>query len=150
MHASLGPSAAVAQFVDGKLTIWVHSQGVYPIRTAIAPVLGMQEDDIRVIQTEGSGCYGHNGADDAALDAALLAQKFEGAPVSVKWMRADELTWEPYGPAMVMKLQASLGADGEVLDWNHDVWSYPHLRPSPCGRTPVWFTGCLAPGRTLG
>ncbi|MFN2237423.1 MAG: molybdopterin cofactor-binding domain-containing protein, partial [Anaerolineales bacterium] len=76
MHASLGPSAAVAQFVDGKLTIWVHSQGVYPIRSAIAPVLGLQEGDIRTIQTEGSGCYGHNGADDAALDAALLARKF--------------------------------------------------------------------------
>jgi CO/xanthine dehydrogenase Mo-binding subunit len=135
MHASLGPSAAAAQFVDGKLTIWVHSQGVYPIRTAIAPILGMLEEDIRVIQTEGSGCYGHNGADDAALDAALLAQKLDGVPVSVKWMRPDELAWEPYGPAMVMKLQASLGSDGQVLDWNHDVWSYPHLgRPRGGGR----------------
>jgi CO/xanthine dehydrogenase Mo-binding subunit/aerobic-type carbon monoxide dehydrogenase small subunit (CoxS/CutS family) len=135
MHASLGPSAAVAQFINGVLTIWVHSQGVYPIRTAIAPVLGLQEEDIRVIQTEGSGCYGHNGADDAALDAALLALKFEGTPVSVKWMRADELTWEPYGPAMVMKMQASLSHEGQVLDWNHDVWSYPHLgRPRGGGR----------------
>jgi CO/xanthine dehydrogenase Mo-binding subunit len=135
MHASLGPSAAVAQFKDEKLTIWVHSQGVYPIRSAIAPVLGLREGDIRIIQTEGSGCYGHNGADDAALDAALLARKFAGRHVSLKWMRADELTWEPYGPAMVMKLRASLGAAGEVLDWNHDVWSYPHLgRPSAGGR----------------
>lgn len=135
MHASLGPSAAVAQFSNGKLTIWVHSQGVYPIRTAIAPILGLREEDIRVIQTEGSGCYGHNGADDAALDAALLARRFVGTPVSVKWMRPDEFTWEPYGPAMVLKLQASLGPEGEVLDWNHDVWSYPHLgRPSGGGR----------------
>jgi nicotinate dehydrogenase subunit B len=135
MHASLGPSAAVAKYAEGKLTIWVHSQGVYPIRKALAPVLGMQEEDIRVIQTEGSGCYGHNGADDAALDAALLALKFEGAPVSVKWMRPDEFTWEPYGPAMVLKLQASLSPEGEVLDWNHDVWSYPHLgRPRGGGR----------------
>ena len=69
----------------------------------------MDEADIRVIQTEGAGCYGHNGADDAALDAALLAQHLEGDPVSLKWMRADEFTWEPYGPAMVMKVQASLG-----------------------------------------
>jgi len=135
MHASLGPSAAVAQLVNGKLTIWVHSQGVYPIRTAIAPVLGMLEENIRVIQTEGSGCYGHNGADDAALDAALLAQKLDGVPISVKWMRADELSWEPYGPAMVLKLQASLSPGGEVLDWNHDIWSYPHLgRPRGGGR----------------
>jgi CO/xanthine dehydrogenase Mo-binding subunit/aerobic-type carbon monoxide dehydrogenase small subunit (CoxS/CutS family) len=135
MHASLGPSAAVAQLKDGKLTIWAHSQGVYPIRGAIAPILGMQENDIRVIQTEGSGCYGHNGADDAALDAALLAQKMAGIPISVKWTRADEITWEPYGPAMVMKMQANLGLMGEVLNWNHDVWSYPHLgRPFPGGR----------------
>ena len=135
MHASLGPSAAVAKFEYGKLTIWLHSQGVYPIRTALAPILGLREENIRVIQTEGSGCYGHNGADDAALDAALLALKFEGAPVSVKWMRPDEFTWEPYGPAMVMQLQASLSSEGEVLDWNHDVWSYPHLgRPRGGGR----------------
>jgi nicotinate dehydrogenase subunit B len=127
MHAALGPSAAVAQMMGGKLTLWVHSQGVYPIRSNIAPVLGMDEADIRVIQTEGSGCYGHNGADDAALDAALLARHFQGVPVSVKWMRADELTWEPYGPAMVLKMQASLDQDNEVVDWNHDVWSYPHL-----------------------
>lgn len=135
MHASLGPSAAVAQYVDGKLTVWVHSQGVYPIRSAIAPVLGMEEGDIRVIQTEGSGCYGHNGADDAALDAALLAREMEGTPISVKWMRRDELTWEPYGPAMVVKMQASLGVKNEVIDWNHDVYSYPHLgRPREGGR----------------
>ncbi len=135
MHASLSPSAAVALYVNGRLTLWVHSQGVYPIRQEIAPVLGMREDDIRVIQVEGSGCYGHNGADDAALDAALLAQKLEGVPISVKWARADEHTWEPFGPAMVMKLQASLGPEGEVLDWNHDVWSYPHLgRPRGGGR----------------
>jgi CO/xanthine dehydrogenase Mo-binding subunit len=135
MHASLGPSAATAQYENGKLTIWLHSQGVYPIRAALAPVLGMDEADIRVIQTEGSGCYGHNGADDAALDAAYLALKFEGVPVSLKWMRADELTWEPYGPAMVLELQASLSPEGEVLAWNHDVWSYPHLgRPHSGGR----------------
>jgi nicotinate dehydrogenase subunit B len=127
MHASLGPSAAVAWMEDGKLTIWVHSQGVYPIRSAIATVLGMDEADIRVIQIEGAGCYGHNGADDAALDAALIARYLTGNPVSVKWMRADEMTWEPYGPAMVLKLRASLGQEGQVIDWNHEVWSYPHL-----------------------
>lgn len=135
MHASLGPSAAVAQYEDGKLTLWVHSQGVYPIRAAVAPVLGMAEDDIRVIQVEGAGCYGHNGADDAALDAALLARCCPGDPISVQWMRADEFAWEPYGPAMVIKMQAGLGAQGELLDWNHEVWSYPHLgRPRGGGR----------------
>jgi CO/xanthine dehydrogenase Mo-binding subunit len=126
MHAALGPSAAVAQAVDGKLTVWTHAQGVYPPRAAIAQVLGMAEEDVHVIHMDGPGCFGHNGADDAALDAALLAQALPGRPVSLKWMRADEHAWEPYGPAMVVKLQASLNAKGKVLDWNHDVWGYPH------------------------
>jgi nicotinate dehydrogenase subunit B len=127
MHASLGPSGAVALFEDGILTLWVQSQGVYPIRSAVAHVLDIPENNVRVIHVEGAGCYGHNGADDAALDAALLARALPGRPVSLKWMRADEHTWEPYGPAMAIQMQASLGVDGEVLDWNHDVWSYPHL-----------------------
>ncbi len=127
MHASLGPSAAVAQVVDGKLTVWTHAQGVYPPRAAIAHALGMPEDDVRVVHMQGPGCYGHNGADDAALDAALLARALPGRPVSLKWMRADEHAWEPYGPATVIQVQASLNADGDVVDWNHDVWGYSHL-----------------------
>jgi nicotinate dehydrogenase subunit B len=127
MHASLGPSAAVAQLIEGKLTVWTHSQGVYPLRAALAQVLGMPEDDIHAIHVDGPGCYGHNGADDAALDAALLARAVPGRPVSLKWMRVDEHTWEPYGAATAIKMQASLSAGGDVLDWNHDVWGYSHI-----------------------
>ena len=126
MHASLGPSAAVAWMMDGKLTIWTHSQGVYPLRASIARVLGMSNDDIRTIHMDGPGCFGHNGADDAALDAALLSRALPGRPVSLKWTRADENSWEPYGPATVIKMQASLNSGGEVIDWNHDVWGYAH------------------------
>ncbi|NIP69423.1 MAG: molybdopterin-dependent oxidoreductase, partial [Planctomycetales bacterium] len=126
MHASLGPSAAVAQMIDGELTVWTHAQGVFPPRGAIAQVLGMSEDSVRVVHVEGPGCYGHNGADDAALDAALLARALPGRPVSVKWTRADEHTWEPYGSATVLRMQASLNAGGDVIDWNHDVWAYTH------------------------
>ena len=126
MHASLGPSAAVAQLVDGKLTVWTHNQGVYPLRASLAKVLGMKEGDIRAIHMDGPGCFGHNGADDAALDAALLARNLPGRPVSLKWMRADENAWEPYGPATVIKMQASLNAGGDVIDWNHDVRGYAH------------------------
>jgi CO/xanthine dehydrogenase Mo-binding subunit len=137
MHAALGPSAAVAQLIDGKLTIWSHTQGVFPLRGSIAQVLGLPETDIRVIHTDGPGCFGHNGADDVALDAALLARALPGRPISLKWMRSDEHSWEPYGPAMLMKMQASIDDAGEVINWNHDVWSYPHLaRPRPgCGKS---------------
>jgi nicotinate dehydrogenase subunit B len=132
MHASLGPSAAVAHQEGDKLTIWSHTQGAYPLRAAIASVLGLETEAVRVIHVDGAGCYGHNGADDVALDAALLARALPGRPVSVKWTRADEHTWEPYGPAMVVKLQASLNAAGQITSWNHDGWSYPHTaRPRP-------------------
>ena len=136
MHASLGPSAAVAQLVDGRLTVWTHSQGVYPLRAALAQVLGMAEDEIRTIHADGPGCFGHNGADDAALDAALLARAVPGRPVSLKWTRSDEHQWEPYGAAMAIRMQASLNAGGEVVDWNHDVWSYTQTgRAVPAGDT---------------
>jgi len=135
MHASLAPSAAAALWSDGQLKLWVHSQGVYPIRSTIAAVLAMEVDHIHVTHLEGAGSYGHTGADDAALDAALLARAVPGRPVSLKWTRADEHTWEPYGPAMVMQLQASLDEDGSVIDWNHDVWSYPHFGRARSGQS---------------
>jgi nicotinate dehydrogenase subunit B len=136
MHASLGPSAAVAQLIDGKLTVWTHSQGVYPLRAALAQVLGMPEDNIHAIHMDGPGCYGHNGADDVALDAALLARATPGRPVSLKWTRGDEHAWEPYGPATVLEMQGSLDASGDVIDWNHDTWGYTHSgRPRAGGPT---------------
>ena len=101
-HASLGPSCAVAQMRDGQLTVWTHSQGVYPLRATIARALGMKPPSIRCVHLEGAGCYGHNGADDAAFDAALLARASNGRPVRVQWMRAEEFMWEPYGAAMTM------------------------------------------------
>jgi len=145
MHASLGPSASVAQLIDGKMTVWSHSQGPFPLRSAIAQVLGMNRDDIRVIHKDGPGCYGHNGADDAAMDAALLAREVPGRPVSLKWMRDDENAWEPYGPAMIMETQASLDEAGNVIDWNFDVWSCQASgRPRPdreggSGLLAAWY-----------
>jgi nicotinate dehydrogenase subunit B len=134
MHGSLAPSAAVAHLEDGKLSIWSHSQAVFLLRGAVADVLGMAPADIRVIHMEGSGCYGHNGADDVALDAALLARALPGRPVSAKWMRPDEHGWEPYGAAMVVQVQADLDETGMVTAWHHDVWSYPHTtRPRSAG-----------------
>jgi nicotinate dehydrogenase subunit B len=126
MHASLGPSAAAAQWSGDELTVWTHSQGVYPLRAALAQVLDVPEERIHAIHVDGPGCYGHNGADDVALDAALLARAVPGRSVLCKWTRAEENTWEPYGPAAVVQMQASLDGEGNVIDWNHDVWGYTH------------------------
>ena len=131
MHASIGPAAALAHFEpDARphaLTVWTASQGVAVLRVALAQVLGMSPEAIRTIHVPGPGCYGHNGADDAALDAALLARAVPGRPVLVQWTREDEHAWEPYGPAMVMALQGSLDAKGHVIDWHHEVTSNSHM-----------------------
>ena len=132
MHASIAPSAAIALWQDDKLRVWSHTQAVFSLRASLAQVLEIDPGQIRVIHTEGAGCYGHNGADDVALDAALLARELQGIPVSLKWMRSDEHGWEPYGSAMALKMQASLDNEGRIIDWNHDVWSYGHsTRPRP-------------------
>jgi nicotinate dehydrogenase subunit B len=125
-HASIGPSCAVAQWQDGKLRVWTHSQGVFPLRGALAKALKTPEADITVMHREGSGCYGHNGADDVALDAALVARATAGRPVKLQWMREDEFGWEPYGSAMVVDLRAGLDEKGNVVEWHHEVWSHAH------------------------
>jgi nicotinate dehydrogenase subunit B len=133
-HGSIGPSCAVAQFVDGAMTVWTHTQGVYPDRQGIAEMLRMPPSSVRCIHVEGSGCYGHNGADDAAADAALIARALPGVPVRVQWMREQEHAWEPFGPAMVTKLKASLDGNGAIADWNFEVWSNTHsMRPGGAG-----------------
>jgi CO/xanthine dehydrogenase Mo-binding subunit len=133
-HAALGPSCAVARFADGRYTVWTHSQGVFPLRRDLAPVLGVEEERVAVIHMDGAGCYGHNGADDAALDAALLARAVPGRPVRVQWMRDDEFHWEPYGPTMVVKLKGDLDAQGNIVGWTEDIWSNSHsTRPNGLG-----------------
>jgi nicotinate dehydrogenase subunit B len=133
-HGSIGPSCAVAQFTDGTMTVWTHTQGVYPDRQGIAEMLKMPPASVRCIHVEGSGCYGHNGADDAAADAALIARALPGTPVRVQWMREQEHAWEPFGPAMVTKLKASLDGNGAIADWNFEVWSNTHsMRPGGAG-----------------
>jgi nicotinate dehydrogenase subunit B len=125
-HGSIGPSCAVAQWQDGKLSVWTHSQGVFPLRAELAKVFSIRPQDIRCIHAEGAGCYGHNGADDVALDAALLARATTGRPVKLQWMRDDEFMWEPYGSAMVMKLSGGVDAQGNIVAWSHELWSHPH------------------------
>ena len=140
MHGSIGPSCAVAKAEGGGLTVWTHGQGVYPLRAALAEMLHMAPDKVRCIHMEGSGCYGHNGADDVAADAALIAMSLPGRPVRVQWMRDQEHAWEPFGPAMVTSIRASLDAAGTVNDWQYEVWSNTHSsRPESAGNLmPAW------------
>ncbi|MCE5989470.1 molybdopterin-dependent oxidoreductase [Pseudomonas sp. LM20] len=126
MHGSIGPSCSIAWFKDGMLTVWTHTQGVFPLRAGIAEMVGLPPAAVRCIHAEGSGCYGHNGADDAAADAALIAVRLPGVPVRVQWMREQENLWEPYSSAMLTELQASLGSDGRINDWKYELWTTPH------------------------
>jgi len=134
MHGAIGPSCAVALWENDGVTVWTHSQGVYPLRKSLAELLRLPADKVRCIHTEGSGCYGHNGADDVAADAALAARAVPGRPVRLQWMREQEHGWEPLGSAMVVELEATLGGDGRVAGWRHDVWSNAHsTRPVTAG-----------------
>lgn len=134
-HGSIGPSCAIAQLdPNGMLTVWTHTQGVYPDRKAIAEMVGLPAEKVRCIHVQGSGCYGHNAADDAGADAALLATKVPGRPIRVQLMREQEHAWEPFGPAMVTRATASLNNDGSVASFTFDVWSNTHnMRPGSAG-----------------
>ncbi len=144
MHGSIGPSAAVATLgPDGTLTIQTHSQSVFETSVAIAKMLGLEPNKVRCQHMQGAGCYGHNMADDAAADAALLAMALPGRPVRLMYSREQEHRWEPYGSAMVIKTRAGLDERGDVLDWNLEVWSTPH------GTRPGGEPGNLLPARYL-
>lgn len=127
-HDSIGPSAAIADVTDSGVEVWSGTQGVYPLRAALVDLLG--RDDVRVRYVEASGCYGHNGADDAAADAALLSQA-TGRCVRVQWSRADEHGWAPLGCAMRMRLTAGIDDDGAITRWHFDNRTPSHLnRPA--------------------
>ena len=131
MHASIGPSTAVATLDGDTMRVQSHSQSIFETTAAIAEMLGMDKSKVHGQHVQGSGCYGHNGADDAAADAALLARAVPGKPVRIQWSRHDEHKWEPYGSAMLMKMKATVDAKGDIIDWTYDLWSTSHgTRPS--------------------
>jgi CO/xanthine dehydrogenase Mo-binding subunit len=136
-HASIAPSCALAQFDGARLKVWTHSQGIYNLRKDLALSFGMQQADIIVQHVEGAGCYGHNGADDAAFDAAWLARATPGRVVRVQWSRADELSCAPFGPAMAVDLEADLDAAGTLIGWRHTVWSNGHSTRPGRAATPA-------------
>ena len=144
-HASIGPSCALARLQGDTLEVWSQTQGMFGLRQEIAMVLGMPEEKIIVRHAEGAGCYGHNGADDVALDAALIARRVKGRAVRLQWSREDEFAWEPYGPAQVVALDASLDAQGNICSWRFDLWSNGHThRPGRAGKPVLIAAGELA------
>jgi CO/xanthine dehydrogenase Mo-binding subunit len=133
-HASVAPSCGLALWRDGHLTVWTHSQGVYPLRAALARMLKLDPAAISVRHVEGPGCYGHNGADDAAADAAIIALRRPGRPVRVRWRREEEFAFEPVSPAMVVSVAAALDRQNRPADWTTEIWSGRHTsRPGGGG-----------------
>ena len=134
-HGSIAPSCGIARWTGPEqVEVWSHSQGVYPLGRAIAAALGLEASGVRVEHAESAGCYGHNGADDAAFDAVLLARAVPGTPVQVLWSRRDELSWAPFASAMTADVTATLGADGRLSSWSYEVYSQGHVaRPGYAG-----------------
>ncbi|MGX4803306.1 molybdopterin cofactor-binding domain-containing protein [Bradyrhizobium guangdongense] len=125
-HASIAPSCALAQWDGDRVHVWTHSQGVYLLRADLAIALKLPAENIVVEHMEGAGCYGHNAADDVALDAVLLAKAAGGHPVRVQWSRHDEMCHAPFGAAMAIEIEADLDAENEIVGWRHAIWSNGH------------------------
>jgi CO/xanthine dehydrogenase Mo-binding subunit len=140
-HASIAPSCAIAQWDADKVRVWTHSQGVYLLRADLALVLKLPVENITVEHMEGAGCYGHNAADDVALDAVLLARRAEGRPVRVQWSREGEMSHAPFGAAMAIEIEADLDANNEITDWRHATWSNGHAARPGRAAKPALLAG---------
>ncbi|WP_108514781.1 xanthine dehydrogenase family protein molybdopterin-binding subunit [Bradyrhizobium algeriense] len=140
-HASIAPSCAMAQWHGDRVHVWTHSQGVYLLRADLALVLKLPVENITVEHMEGAGCYGHNAADDVALDAVLLAKKAGGRPVRVQWSRQGEMSDAPFGAAMAIEIEADLDAQGEIVDWRHSIWSNGHAARPGRAAQPALLAG---------
>lgn len=132
-HAALAPSCALAENRNGHLTIWSHTQAIYPLRTALAKVLRRPEGSITARHVPGAGCYGHNGADDVALDAALIAQEIPDHCIRVQWRREEEFAFERYGPAQIVTIRAVLDANRRPKDWTAEIWAASHVQRPAMG-----------------
>lgn len=127
-HGSIGPSCAVAEFKDGKLTVWTASQATHLLRKQLARMLDLAELNVRCIYLEGAGCYGRNGHEDAAADAALIAKE-TGVPVRVQWSRADEHGWDPKGPPTLIDYRGAIDAGGNIVAWESDLYAPDRAKP---------------------
>ena len=143
-HASMAPSCALAEFRDGHLTVWSHGQGMHPLRKNLAAVLGLPIEAITARHLHGAGCYGHNGADDAALDAALIARRLPGQCIRLQWRREEEFGFEPVGPAMLVTLHVDLDERGRPADWTTEIFSPTHVQRPGSGSGYLLASEALA------
>ncbi len=152
-HASLGPSCAVADYQDGRLTVWSASQATHSLLDELAPIVGVPKDRIRIVYLDGAGCYGRNGHEDASADAALIATAI-GRPVRVQWMREDETARSPKSPPRSMDLEAALDEQGNVIAWRGDFWiALNHIvafKPLDFPLLAAGETGLPRPGNWVG
>jgi CO/xanthine dehydrogenase Mo-binding subunit len=152
-HASVGLCCALAQWSEQpsgqQLEVWTHSQGIYNLRRDLALAFDVPVQQVQVSHVEGAGCYGHNGADDVAWDAAWLAQQVPERPVRVQWTRQAELGHAPLAPAMAVRIEAAVGEDGQLAQWTQTVWGQGHGTRPGRGKTPAllgaWQTAHPAP-----
>ena len=150
-HAAMGPSCALAEYRDGVLSVWSHTQGPYPLRAALANVLGLPAEKIIVRHAHGAGCYGHNGADDVAVDAAVIALQVPDKCIRVLWRREEEFGYEPLGTAMQVTARAALDEAGRPVEWTTEVWSGTHVqRPSTGGSIADFCTRRCRRRRPIG
>ena len=152
-HGSIGPSCGVADVRAERATIWSSSQGTHNLAITCARVLGLERDRVRVIYLDGAGSYGPNGADDAAMEAALLSRAI-GRPVRVQWTRQEEHGLDPKGPAQLLQLRAAVDPDGQITAWETKAWlpvataNLPHvpfvsLDAAGIAQTPGRSTGLI-------
>jgi CO/xanthine dehydrogenase Mo-binding subunit len=137
LHASVGLSCGIAQWNQSALQVWSHSQGIFNLRRDLAVAFNLPLDGVTVSHWEGAGCYGHNGADDAAYDAAWLARHAHGRPVKVQWNRRTEMANDPMGPAMTVTVEAGVDQAGNLRSWKQEVWSQGHGTRPGRDKTPA-------------
>jgi CO/xanthine dehydrogenase Mo-binding subunit len=142
-HSSIGTCCAVARWDGATVEIWTHSQGIYNLRSDLAKTLRLPADSILLHHVEGSGCYGHNGADDVALDAALVARAHPGRPVRVLWSRAEELGWAPFSPAMLVRIDAAADVAGTLAAWKQEIACNGHTGRPGRGKDPTLLAASM-------
>ena len=144
-HGSIGPSCAVADVGSDAATVWTASQGTHGNHKTFARFLGLPEERVRLIYLDGAGCYGMNGHEDAAADAAILSRAV-GRPVRVQWMREDEHGWDPKGPPQLLDLSGTVDSAGRIFAWRTEMWlpqttqglpNIPLLAPAAAGLDDV-------------